>query len=383
MDLILFMGHHKVGSSALQLFLARNWLALARAGVLYPAVEAQGMAANLSAALAGASSGAGVKAGAGLAGGGKPRALRLNEREPHNALAFRMMHDDSGRAVPPWHPKLPHSSQMIRIIRAQIEALKPRAVVLCSEVFANFGPDHPAALARLAAALPGAKRVRILCTLRRPDTYLVSWHGQRLKFGHKVPALRGDALDIYWKGIHFDYRRMLEPWFDAFPGAEFDIRDYADVLAAGGSVADFAARSGLALPEGLEEVRSANPSVHPALMEVARRANAELEAEPSRLLRQHLIKAGEKLAVHGAREVEMFGPANRDLMAARFAPIDAWLGERVGRAGFFPDLDAVARPAPVAELDAAREALAALRRPRELRALPGPARDFVTGLELA
>ena len=51
MDLILFMGHHKVGSSALQMFLARNWLPLARAGILYPAVEPQGMAANLGAAV--------------------------------------------------------------------------------------------------------------------------------------------------------------------------------------------------------------------------------------------------------------------------------------------------------------------------------------------
>ena len=380
MDLILFMGHHKVGSSALQMFLARNWLPLARAGILYPAVEPQGMAANLGAAVRAAGRGQGAAAAART--GARRAPLRLNEREPHNALAFRMMHDDTGRHIPPWHPKLPHSNQMFRAIRTQVEALSPLAVVLCSEVFANFGADHPALLARLAGVLPGARRVRILCTLRRPDTYLVSWHSQRLKFGHKVPALRVDALDTYWKGIHFDYRRMLEPWFEAFPDASFDIRDYAEVLSAGGSVADFATRAGLELPEGLEEGRSANPSVHPALMEVARRANAELEEAPARRLRDHLIQAGDKLTGHGAREIEMFGPDNRARLAERFAPIDAWLGEKTGRKGFFPDLAKVGRTAPVAELEAGRAALDALRRSRELRALPPDAREFVSTLAL-
>ena len=41
MDLVIFMGHHKVGSSSLQSWLSTNWLALARAGILYPAVEMQ------------------------------------------------------------------------------------------------------------------------------------------------------------------------------------------------------------------------------------------------------------------------------------------------------------------------------------------------------
>ena len=41
--LILFIGHHKVGSTSLQDFFARNAVALAGDGVLYPFVDFQGL----------------------------------------------------------------------------------------------------------------------------------------------------------------------------------------------------------------------------------------------------------------------------------------------------------------------------------------------------
>ena len=47
MKVILYIGHHKVGSTSLQVFLARNWAALAREGTLYPSVENRGYALNL------------------------------------------------------------------------------------------------------------------------------------------------------------------------------------------------------------------------------------------------------------------------------------------------------------------------------------------------
>ena len=99
--LVIFMGHHKVGSSSLQRFLATNWLRLARDGVLYPSVEAQGLARNLAESLQGAP----------LEAPGS-----VNIREPHNALAFKLIAEATGAAVPEWHPKLPSASQMFRAV---------------------------------------------------------------------------------------------------------------------------------------------------------------------------------------------------------------------------------------------------------------------------
>ncbi|MGM0586168.1 MAG: hypothetical protein ACQEUZ_16090 [Pseudomonadota bacterium] len=380
MDLVIFMGHHKVGSSSLQQFLACNWLRLARAGILYPSVESQGMTRNLAGALEGRD--------APLDGG-------LNVREPHNALAFRMLSEASGHQAPPWHPDLPAVRQMMLLIRRQAEALAPRAMVFCSEVMANFAASAPAALSRLREALPEGRR-RILCTLRRPDEYLTSWHNQRLKFGHRPAALRDGGAEAYRGGIHFDYRLMLEGWFETFPEAEFDLRDYRDVLASGGSVPDFRARSGLAFPEGLEEPADANPSLPLAAMEIARRGNAALAPEDARALRELLIRRGPELGLVPNREVEMFGAEARARLVEDFAPIHDWLGERTGRTPFFPDMAEAERLRPVPEMEAARDALEKLRglaafghatRARLAAPLTGGAppeavRDFVLGLRL-
>ena len=48
MKIIIYIGHHKVGSTALQVFLSQNWLALVRAGILYPSVETSGFSHNLA-----------------------------------------------------------------------------------------------------------------------------------------------------------------------------------------------------------------------------------------------------------------------------------------------------------------------------------------------
>ena len=54
MKLVIFMGHHKVGSTSLQRFLSQNYLGLLKAGILYPSVESQGFSHNIAAALNGA-----------------------------------------------------------------------------------------------------------------------------------------------------------------------------------------------------------------------------------------------------------------------------------------------------------------------------------------
>src|SRR6056297_1695519 len=122
MKLLIFLGHHKVGSSALQTYLGRNALALLRRDILYPAVEGQGLATLLSMAL-------------NNPGGGAPDwpdgiEQPVNLREAHNALAFAMLAEHRGKEVPALHQGLPPSDDMLRIIERQIEVLGPEVTIL-------------------------------------------------------------------------------------------------------------------------------------------------------------------------------------------------------------------------------------------------------------
>ncbi|WP_158971834.1 hypothetical protein [Chachezhania sediminis] len=362
MQLILFIGHHKVGSTALQDFLSRNAIALLRAGILYPAVDAQGQALLLARALHGETPAIG--------GEGDSGALPINLREAHNALAFRMLADAAGKPgkVPAFHPGLPGSGQMFRAIRMQAEYLKPRAVILCSEVFANFG--HAAEVSgtdligRIARLFPEAE-VTVLATLRRIDEYLASWHGQRLRFGDRMLSLSGGAAERYFGNIHFDYRGMVEPWTQTFAHADLRLKTYDEVLASGGSVEDFRAEleriTGAPLPAGLTAPDRTNESLHRGLIDIARRGNVLLQDEAAPALRGYLADRADALGLPPSREVELFGAGLRDRLVDRFEPIDAWLGGLVGRPGFFPDLQTARKARSLPEEDVAAQALAALR----------------------
>ena len=76
----------------------------------------------------------------------------------------------------------------------------------------------------------------------------------------------------------------------------------------------------------------------------------------------------------------MFGETNRALMLERFAPIDAWLGQVVGRPRFFADLDEVGQVRPVPEMEAAREGLERVRADEGFAELRRDARGFVKKL---
>lgn len=345
MKVILFIGHHKVGSTALQDFLARNQAALIRAGILYPSVDFEGMTMALAAA---------------TGTGTPPETLPINAREPHNALAFRMLAHAGKGKVPPFHEGLPALAQMKRAIGYQVDLLAPHTVILAGEVFSNFAPASPELISDLAEIFPGAD-LTVVATLRRIDEYLASWHGQRLKFGHKVAPLREDAMEGYLKGIHFDYRKMLGGWIDTLPEARFILRNYDGVRASGGSVADFVSQTGLELPPGLEAERKTNESLHRGLYEVARLGNQRLGPSQARELRRFLRRQTPYLDLPASQDIELFGAANRQEMLERFAPVQEYLGEVTGKPAFFTDLEDVAETRPIDEMDVFAQVLERLK----------------------
>lgn len=341
MKLILYIGHHKVGSTTLQQFLAQNSHTLLKAGILYPAVESQGLSYMLRKA---------------MGRGDVAEPLDFNVREPHNALSFRMWHQRKGKPMPVYHRLIPSMPQLKAVLDNQVTALAPDTIILCSEVMANFGRIDLTLIDQICEMF-GPVEVEIYAVLRRPDVYMASWHGQRLRFGGRFEALRDGGFETYLKGIHFDYRTMLKPWMQRCAKARFHFRSYDQVMANGGSVEDFTATVGAAFPKDLLPAERLNTSYPHALYEIARRGNHGLEKPEARDLREGLMLLSDELDLPTNNAVELYGAENRALLHDAFQPVEAWLREVTGQPAFFPDLEAMLTPHPRPELDVAREVL--------------------------
>lgn len=376
MKAIIYFGHHKVGSTALQSFLFRNQTTLMRAGLLYPGVETESLAYTISRLLS-ESDDLDPAQRARLEGTAIAHPAPLNAREPHNALAFQMLARVNKTKPPQWHAGLPAIGQMVRALRLQANFLQPEAVILCSEVMSNFGTRHPRLIEQVKKIYPDADHA-LYCVLRRPDEYLVSWHAQRLRFGDKVRSLSGGAAMAYTSTIHFDYRKTVEPWLKTFSGSPATLRNYADALKAGGSVEDFFESHDLAMPKGVQSVGRANESLPRAAMEVIRRANHDLAPPDATALFQYLLQNGSTLSPVPNKQVEMFGAELREKLVEAFAPIHDWLSQVTGQARFFPDFDEMLTTAPVPEEEAVAQLLGRLvpaNMPND------PTRAFITRLK--
>lgn len=368
MKLVIFIGHFKTGSTSIQSFLSGNFLRLLQAGILYPSVESQGVAHNMRTMMNGSD-----KSTIGLS---------LNITEPHNALALRLKTEEDNHGVPHYYPNLPSGFQMLELIGNQISTLRPNAMVLCSEVFALFGltRDH-AGIKRLANRFSGHD-VSIYCNLRRPDEYLSSWHRQRLKFGAKLERLSENGLQEYIDSAHIQQAKMIEPWLKYFPKANLILRNFDEVKAAGGSVHDFIAQSGLPFPSQLPLPKDQNPSVPSAFAEVGRRANQELPRELADPLITWLTRAGAVVPHSSDHEVEMFGPMNRRILLDTFRPVAEHLDRLAGRDDFYKDIEAFGRSNPQSDIDAARQALPALIEDARRHGLADQTQDWLNALVL-
>ena len=359
----LYIGHHKVGSTTLQAFLAMNSHALLRDGILYPFVEMEGLAYAVAKA---------------MQGGDDTELPPINVREPHNGLALRMISEVSPAKVPAYRKNLPHSRQMFLAIEQQVQRLQPRQMILCAEVLSSFGAIKPGLIEPLVDSLPPAE-CEVYCVLRRPDEYLVSWHGQRLKYTKGLAALRDGAAVSYFSSFHFDYRKVVDPWMKHCR-ATFRWRNYAEVMAAGGSVEDFFATTGTAPPARPIQPENRNISLPYALIEIGRRAMEALPRSEAQNLRKFLLLAPPQLDLPANREVEMFGPELRARMLKAFRPVHDHLSKVARTAAFFPDFEEIGRTRPLDEREVTRAVLEKLTPDLTDMLAAQPARDFLVQL---
>lgn len=336
MKIIFYIGHHKVGSTALQVFLSQNACGLLRAGILYPCVEMQGFSHLLARAV----------------GDGDVRSyLPGNLREPHSALAYKMIAETVGHPVPPQYKMLPAVDQMMHAIKQQIEYIKPHTMILCSEAFANFGEVNPQLITQLHNAFPDAD-LEIYCALRRPDVYLAAWHGQRLKVGEILAPLRQNGGDEYFDTIHTDYSRVVAPWAKHMPDAAFKLRNYDDISAAGGSPQDLFKTIGLDIPEGLHPVGRPNRSLPLAALEIIRRGNMVLPPPDMHKFNQHMVQKAHLIAVDPNDDIEVMSPKLRKKLYDYVKPVQEYLNTVSGSEAFFPDLEQIGVSRPIPELEA-------------------------------
>lgn len=368
MKVIIFIGHHKTGSSSLQVWLSSNYYRLISQGVLYPAVESKAFSRNLGCVL---------KQKDQLTNG-KP----LNIVEPHNALAFKLLQEETGNRVPPFYTKLPSGRQMFEMIDNQINSLNPHTLILCSEVMSHFGftAQHQS-LKRLSRRL-GGHEVTIHCNLRRPDEHISSWHRQTYKFGNKTTALHDDALNSYLDTLHFQQGNLLKPWMKHFPDAKFNIRNFDAVNSNGGSISDFIELNDLSLPDDLIAPGRVNPSVPCALSEIARRSIHELPKEISHGLVWWLARVKKEISgLPSDNQVEMYGSKNRGLLLSRFEPIANELNA-ITEGAFYSNLSDFDVVRPISDIEAAKETLPKLLEVKSFEKLDALSQSWLTQLEI-
>ena len=349
MRVFIFFGHHKVGSSAIQEFMGRNAPALAAQGILYPAIRPKD-AQQLKTL---------VRMGQGTQP--TPRPLR----EAHNSLGFAMIADHTGHTRPDVCGTDISTEQMFATIRAQITHFRPETLVLVSEVFANFSAIDPPLIDKLFDGLGvRPEDVTAIAFLRRVDDYLSAWHGQRIRFGHRVPRAP-DLLEHYIGGIHFDYAALVAPWAERCNGLRL-LR-----YQPNRSVREFARHIGLRrnLSEPLR-----NRSIHPALIDIARQAQHNLAPEHAAHCTRFLSWASRLHIWGNPHRIEMWGNCARDRMYYASQRPNAIL-DRLTPDPLFPDLSTILATRPVLQAAATQRAIRLLQGPARV-IIPPPLRPF-------
>lgn len=313
MKVFLHIGYYKTGTTALQKFLEDNRIILHQVGVCYPTA-------------------------------GKP----VNNWGL-GVLANGLL-ESVGARVPAWYRRGKNRRPELYDAPAQWAAAVNElggsgcgiGIISC-EAFIRFG-DAPQSrwLIEFVQQKLAHFDVKIICYVRRPDRYLISWYKQLVAAGDRIPRLSVN-LDHYVETIHVDYMRALRPWAAVFGRERMLIRDYDAMRDTGmDTIEDFIRLCGLTLPADVTVSGSPmNRSIPNALVELKRLHN-HLANGVSDLRKGNraLQFVQDHIALPADELVEMLSGAERERLISAFLPcLEAltrlWGGERA----FFPDLE--------------------------------------------
>jgi len=276
--ILLHIGVHKTGSTALQGFFAANRLRLLEHGILYP------------------------------------QAARWPEdsvRYAHHRLPWSLLRPD--RVADPW-PAL----------RRELAHSAAEVAILSAERFEGLRRDDQ--LTKLGSLLADHE-VTVIVYLRRQDEYL---HGDYCtRIVHNGEDLDFEAYKAR-KTPNLDYRKLLERWERRFGREALVVRPYErSQLADADIVADFAAGAGIELPEGLRGTARVNRSYPKNVIDAFRRL-WRLGIDPESIASCKRIAAW---AYQGRRvDADVMSPAERAELLGGFEASNSFVArEYLGR----------------------------------------------------
>ncbi|SIT55770.1 hypothetical protein BQ8794_230080 [Mesorhizobium prunaredense] len=194
MRLILHIGTHKTGSTALQQFLSANGKGLSEYGICYasPVYEF-----NFNSIVS---------------------AFLLDEQEKFRYFLLENLRKAERNGA---HTIIASSENLYAMVRylTRFNAEKTSAEILAKE---------RSLVERLRAAIPAHVECHILCYVRRPDHYLESLYNQNVKRDSLVTGEVVDFLNTIYDML--DYHRYLSIWRDVFGSRACSIRSYEAAL---------------------------------------------------------------------------------------------------------------------------------------------------------
>ena len=361
LNLNIFIGHHKTGSTSIQHWMAKNHNKMLNHNHLYPFCD------ELSLLYSKAQLNNQPKWNDFINALPTVRSISYskNFQEPHNALAFKMLEENCDAKMPPWHQNLPDKcTDIFNLIHSQINYYTPEAVHIVSEVLSNFGGSKTNMIdcfySEFSYCIPS-----LFVILRRPDEYLSSWYRQELCFGYPMMGSINERYhNIYRESIHFDYKKMLSGWVNKLSSEHVYITRYNDIRDKGGSLSWYLNRSQYQGSQSSENNKTnewANPSLHPAFINLIRKSNTNLPLNKTLRMISLLKSLSQHSTLPPMNEIELYGQEFRQVLVNEFKPIDNYLGSLSGKTHFFDDLNEMAVPKTISLTEAERSTTEFLR----------------------
>ena len=233
--LILHIGHYKTGTTALQVFCARNEARLRAAGIDYPALH------------------------------------RHNAK--HSALAFALLQAAGASTLMHGYANQAPPEALWQALCDHVRKSPAQAVLVSSEEFMRLAvfPAAEAQLSGILARHAAGIEVEVIAYLRAPQAHLRSWYNQLIKMGQPVPGYLTALRDTV-EPIHLDYGFALAPWRRLLGDGRVILRPYRAPAEGGGSIQDdFFRALGLTLPDQVVHPEAdPNPRLDERIAELVR-----------------------------------------------------------------------------------------------------------------
>lgn len=235
--IFLHVGHFKTGTTALQVFMARNAARFRSVGLHYAECR------------------------------------RKNAK--HSALAFSLYRAVGVRTLMHGYVDDTPPDAIWREFFDEVRSRPEAAVLLSSEEFMRLGawPEATELLRKIIAPASEEFDFRVIAYLRPPQDHLRSWYNQLVKMRQKVGDFESAVLAAM-EPVHLDYALAMGPFFDIFGAEAVTLRRYDGALRADNRLfTDFLDTLQVSSPEGLVWPEAdPNPRLDERVLEIVRLA---------------------------------------------------------------------------------------------------------------